>query len=223
MTQYESFGTLGDEIDQRKTSGLAVASLICGLIFFCPITTIIAPLLGLAAIVSIGSNPARKGKGLALVGIVCGILFTAGWGYFGYQGVQLFSKYGAMVMSGPNDALKAGFAGDTVAFKASFHGPGATVPDDQALAFIQVLRSRYGEFVSCALDRTAGQPNQPPPGQTQMAMPYVFQFSNGTVKGQAELVFADPNTGQLLQHFGWIEINDPDLGDLRYPPEAPSP
>ena len=67
----------------RKTSGIAIASLVCSLICCIPVTTILGILLGVGAMVSIGSNPEKKGKGLAITGIILGAVFTAlqAWAY----------------------------------------------------------------------------------------------------------------------------------------------
>jgi hypothetical protein len=221
MTQYS--GSMNDPFvaspsEPPRTSGLAVASLVCSLIFCCPITTILAPVLGLAAIVSIGNNPMRRGKGLALAGIILGIIFTVGqaWGYFKLYKVGM--EFMQVVMTGPRDALSKGFSGDIAGYKASFIGPGATAPDDQAKAFLDELTKRYGSFQTSALDESSGGPRQT--GQPAVPFPYVLTFSGGTVKAEAEIVFYDEATQTLANKLGYILIEDPDKGNLRYPPDA---
>ena len=81
MNQYEQGGTFQAPLEPgygepSRTSGLAISSLVCSLIFCCPLTTIIGPILGLIAFVSIGSKPNLRGKGLALTGIILGVLMT---------------------------------------------------------------------------------------------------------------------------------------------------
>ena len=63
MSQFEIPGAPSVPSDQPafesgKTSGLAVSSLICSLIFCCPLTTIVGPFLGLGAFIQIGRNAA---------------------------------------------------------------------------------------------------------------------------------------------------------------------
>lgn len=222
MTQYS--GSMNDPFaaspaEPPRTSGLAVASLVCSLIFCCPITTILAPVLGLAAIVSIGNNPTRRGKGLALAGILLGIIFTAGqaWAYFKLYKVGM--EFMQVVMTGPRDALNKGFSGDIAGFRASFIGPGATAPDDQAKAFLDELTKRYGTFQTSAFDESAGGPRQQT-GQPAIPFPYVLTFSGGTVNAEAEIVFFDEATQTFAKKLGYILIKDPDQGNLRFPPDA---
>lgn len=60
---------------QRKTAGLAIASLVLGILsLFCGtfITGIPAIILGIIALVRIGKTPALGGQGLAIAGLVTG-------------------------------------------------------------------------------------------------------------------------------------------------------
>lgn len=62
---------------ETKTSGKAVASLvlaILGLFIFPIILSLVAIILGWAALRDIGRQPATKGRGLAIAGIVIGAL-----------------------------------------------------------------------------------------------------------------------------------------------------
>lgn len=61
-----------------KTSGMAIASLVLGLVGFCGITAIMGMILGLVATIRIGkSNGQLKGKGLAISGmIVSSVMFV---------------------------------------------------------------------------------------------------------------------------------------------------
>ncbi len=198
---------------EQKTSGLAIASLVCSLICCLPITTIPGVLLGIAAMVSIGNNPARKGKGIALTGIVLGVLFTIG------QAVIYPPAYGyikdsmELVTAGPNNALTAGFAGDTAGFKTQFHGPGATATDAEVLAFINQLRGRYGELQSVEM---RGQSQQTPFGQPIVPFDYVLVFETGEVSCTTEIAFSDPQKGGFINKLHSITINDPD-GPIVYP------
>lgn len=58
-----------------KTSGMAIASLVLGLVGFCGITAVMGMILGLVAVVRIGkSNGQIKGKGLAVSGMAVSAL-----------------------------------------------------------------------------------------------------------------------------------------------------
>ena len=197
-----------------KTSGLAITSLIFSLIVCCPVATIIGPLLGLGALVQIGRNPALKGRGLAFAAIIMGVVFTLAQGWGGYQMWQVMKP----VLEGPDAALTAGFAGDTAALKAEFHGAGATASDAEVTVFIGELRKRYGAYQSCRHDRTAAGPTGTY-GDPVIPFPYILTFDNGEVHAEAEYVFAEQGIG-WIKKWGSITVFDPDLGDLTYPPSG---
>lgn len=195
----------------RKTSGLAIGSLICSLIFCCPVTTVLGVLLGLGALVSIGSNPAKKGKGLAITGILIGVIATIGTVM---SGKYVWDNYIKPIMDGPREVLTAGFAGDPDGVRASMHGPAATATDEEIAAFFDELTARYGAFQSVRIDETAQQP-QPQPGAQSQSFPYVFEFSDTTVSGEAEMTFSAQ--GQLVMKWSEIVIIDDENGDLIFP------
>ncbi|MBT8486136.1 MAG: hypothetical protein HKO59_12120 [Phycisphaerales bacterium] len=217
MSQFDSqFGEQPVPGD-RKTSGMAITALVFSLIFICPLTTLLGPLLGLIAFFKIGSDPTRKGKGIALTAIVLGLLFTAGWVYGGMKIGKLVGESMQVVSNGAPDALRAGFAGDMATFKAQFHGAGAAATDEEVQAFLGELEQRYGAFVSASFrpDRQASSPQFGTPSQV---FPYDATFDQGTREVEAEVVFADQATGQMVMKLGYITVVDDDLGDLTYPP-----
>ncbi len=231
MTQFESpFDAVDPE--ELKTSGLAIGSLVCSLICCVPVTTIPGILLGIGAMISISNNPARKGKGLAVAGILLGVIFTAGQAYVYPKLIDFAGKTVELVMNGPNDALAVGFANDPVAFKSHFYGTGAQATDAEAQAFIDTLRSRYGDFQSCHFDEQAQ--TSPAFGQPSSVFPYILTFDdNATLDADAQIIWVDERTSDMVYKFGWVIVKDPDLGDLRYPakksrsvpetPPAPEP
>lgn len=64
----------------QRTNGLAIAALVCGLLpFFC-VTSIIAIILGHIGLNQVkNSGGAETGEGLALAGLILGYVFVAGW------------------------------------------------------------------------------------------------------------------------------------------------
>ncbi len=213
MTHTETtFGV--PDLDAQKTSGLAVGSLVCSLILCCPLTTIVGPLLGVGALLQIGGNPALKGRRIALAAILLGVVFTLGQVWFGYSGYKIFVR---PYMTGPAAALTAGFSGDLAAFKSEFDPAAAKATDAQISEFIEALRGRYGEFVSCRFDA----PNAPPPqvGNPRVPFRYVFEFADKSVEAEAVYAFADEATGFVMK-WGSITVFDPDLGDLTFPQPA---
>ncbi len=216
MTYTETtFGV--PDLDAQKTSGLAVGSLVCSLILCCPLTTIVGPLLGVGALLQIGGNPALKGRRIALAAIALGIAFTLGQAWTCKWSWETFVR---PYMTGPVAALTAGFAGDLAAFKSEFEGAGAQATDAEVAGFVDELRGRYGEFVSCRFD----EPNTQPPefGDPRVPFRYHLTFTDKSpVEAEAVFAFADETTGIVLK---WVSITvfDPDLGDLTFP-QPPQP
>lgn len=198
-----------------ERSKLSIAALVCSLIFCCPLTTLLGPILGLIALAKMG---AKKGRGMAIAAILIGAVLTGGWGFLFYFWGQAI----AVVMAGPTDALQAGFNGDIAAFKAQFHGAGAAASDAEARAFIDELRRRYGAYQSCHFN------DQSTPrmkfGQPATPFPYTITFAQATMDAEAEIVFGDPASGRgFVMKLGYIVVFDPDQGDLHYPPAAAGP
>lgn len=75
------------EMERQRTSGLAIASIVCGILslvfFWVPLVGfllgIIAIIFGAVAIRQIGREPNLGGRGMAVAGLVCGIVGVAGW------------------------------------------------------------------------------------------------------------------------------------------------
>jgi hypothetical protein len=204
----------------QKTSGLAIASFVCALICCIPLTTVPAILLGIAAMISIGGDPAKKGKGLAIAGIVLGVVFSVMQALFYPTAISYFRNTMELVFNGPDTALTAGFAGDTAGFKNAFYGAGATASDAEATAFIAALRDRYGEYVESRLDEAAAQGAQTPFGQTSVEFPYIIEFTNGEVHATVKVVFSDPSHGGIVNKIEYIHVTDEKLGDLAYPADT---
>jgi hypothetical protein len=67
----------------KRTNGLAIASLICGIVGCVPlITSLAAVLLGILGLRKT-KDPTVGGKGLAIAGLVLGLVGLAGWSLFG--------------------------------------------------------------------------------------------------------------------------------------------
>ena len=201
----------------QKTSGLAIASLVCSLICCIPLTTIPGILLGIGAMISIGGDPAKKGKGMAITGIVLGVIFTIIQAVTYPPAIGYIKATMGLVWSGPTAALTAGFAGDVAGFKDQFYGAGAAADDVEAQAYIAELRRRYGEFTGCYFNEAAGQPSQPGFGTPSVPFPYIIEFANGQVEAEAEIVFSDAQKGGFINKLGYVTIFDAELGDLTYP------
>jgi hypothetical protein len=214
-------------VDGPRTSGMAITSLVLSLVGIIPclglLTAAIGALLGLIGLVTI--SPPRKGKGLAAAGLLLGVVFLGAQAYGGKLLWDFVYRFVEVMETGPRDALNDGFAGNYAAFRGAFHGPGASATNDEAQAFIDALRSRYGEFISSQFPQSGPGNMQPAPGQASLPVPYVLTFENAEVQCEAEIIFADPAQQQavFINKLGYILVKDPDLGDLRFPAQTAGP
>jgi hypothetical protein len=214
MSQFPIPGDPHAPLQQARTSGLAIGSLICSLICLCPVTTILGILLGLGALGSISGNPMRKGKGLAIAGILLGVIFTAGQAFFGYG---MYKAYG-IFSDAPYQALQPGFAGNMSAFKANFGSSGTAVSDERAQAFIDELRDRYGNLQSSKMNIAAFQGMQQSPGQPVQTMPWLLNFDQAAVSVELTFDQNDQVPGAKKIIFSEIRVIDTDQGDMIFPP-----
>lgn len=70
------------------------------------------------------------------------------------------------------------------------------------------------------MDEQGGQPGF---GQQVVVFPYVIEFQNETLSGEAEIYFSDPQRGGFVNKFGYITIFDSAAGDLEFPPGTATP
>ena len=205
-----------DGAEHPTTSKLAITSLVCSLFLCCPITTFLGPILGIISIFLIGSNAARKGKGLAIAAIVIGVLATAGWIFAGRWG---WSNVYRIVMTGPNAALEAGYAGDYDAFRSDFRGQGADASDAEIKAFIEQLSARYGAFDTAIIDESA---QQTPTQQNQefVDLPYLVKFTDGSNAIAECRIFMVDDNKQLNVKLDFIHFDLDDGQSIVFPPGA---
>jgi hypothetical protein len=197
-----------------RTSGWALVALLCSLGVFCPVLTIVGPVLGVIALREIGRSDARRGRGLAWAAIVLGAVVTAAWAG---GGIWWHVNVRRPLLSGPQAELRAGFAGDVAAFKAGFTSDGASASDAEARSFLNALSSRYGTFIEASLDMP-DDADAAAVDRHRPVLPYRLVFDGQTVQGEAAFVIADAATGRLLCRFDWLIVYDDRLGNLRYPP-----
>jgi len=95
-----------------KTSGAAIASLVCGILGCIPfLTSILAVILGIVGIKQTG-NPQRTGRGLAIAGLLLGLLGIAGWTIGGGLGILGWSAAKKQLALQAKPCLEAISAGD---------------------------------------------------------------------------------------------------------------
>lgn len=205
----------GDGVARPPLSALAVASLVCSLIVCCPIVTLIGPLLGLSAIISISAHPTeRRGKGLAMAGIIIGILTTALGGAGIVYLMQVYRGMGEFVADDVPAAMDAAFDGKLPEFRAVLSPRAANAATDaQIQQFLDGLMGRYGPYIGM---RLASDMSTFRGGDEGVIMPVEFEFEGGKVVAAEVYVILEKPTRS-----GWrldsITVADPTLGDLSFP------
>lgn len=204
----------GEELEQPpQTSRLAIASLVCGLVFCCPITTLLAPLLGIAHFIAAAGKPWIRGAGLAIGGILLGLVMTGGWAFLGVASYQFVQQ----AMRLPDEAFAALSAGEVSEFRTKWSGLAeGSAGDAQIAAFRQDLENRYGAFESIRFDEQA----QPPAdGQQAFVLPFVATFAGvGDDRANVSIHVSFAPTGQGFEvRIVKIEVIDEQQGNIVFP------
>lgn len=205
-----------DAFEPPRMSGLAIAALVCALLFCIPILPPIGVVLGLIAVVTMVGKEHLRGRGMAIAAIVIGLIFSIAWGVTGW----FFYSVGKQIEAMPGEAMTSGAGGDFAAFRDRFTRGGEGADDAAAQAFFAEATGRYGAFESMALDR-AGAP--PAGGGAQLLMPFSVVFTNQTVPARVEFIIIDETTGAFVRKLSSIELIDPVAGNLRFPPLPAAP
>ena len=200
--------------EPAKTSTLAVGALISSCIFCCPITTVLGFILGVVSAITIQANPQRKGMPFAILAIVIGLALSIAWVVMPIMGWQAFQNL-------PKQAIQAGYNGNYAGFREAFTEPGASASDDEVEAFIDTLRTRYGDVVGSSMDfgvfiedlSRQGEAQQASGAQMpKFAMPVTMEFENATL--DVQLIVEQGGDG-----FYAIRVLDPAEGDVVFPAE----
>lgn len=204
-----------EAFEQPRMSGLAIAALVCALLFCIPFLPPIGVILGLIAVVTMVGKDYIRGRGMAIAAIVIGLIFSIAWGITGWFFYSISQQIEAM----PGVALTSGSGGDFATFREQFTGDGASADDATVEAFFNEATGRYGAFRSMSIDR-GGSP--PAGGGAQLVMPFSVVFADQTVPARVEFIILDEKTGAFVRRLSSIELIDPIEGNLRFPP-LPAP
>ncbi len=191
----------------RKSISLwALASLICAILFVCPIAPVLSLVLGTVAVFDV-RRPNRSGKRMVIAALILSVLALGGWALL----ADWWNTHARRPMLlGPADAIMAAQGGDTAVFLAAFL-PGADAND--AIEFISTLTDRYGKLVTSS-QRDDGREVST---LRRAVLLYEFQFETGPVDAEAEFVLSREDGSGLVLKFAWVVIRDPAAGDVTFP------
>ena len=200
----------------ERTSGWAIAALICSLALFCPPLTILSPLLAVKALHHIKTTPGRKGRGLAILALVLGGLTTLGWGWGAWWWNGNIRQ---PMIRGPVEAFRAGWSGDLEGFKSGFFGDGAISSDEEAGRFLSELDARYGRLL--AMSQRKQQDADLKGYQMQgYRITYLMTFEMGPINAEGRFVIKSPDHFWLIGRFAWFAVFDEEQSYLVYPSSA---
>lgn len=201
-----------------RVSKLAVAALVCSFIFCCPLTSILGLLLGAGGVVSVATSyGARRGMWMALLAIVVSIASLGGQGWVGYT---VYEKFIEPLMRLPQEFLATVENGDFNAARQLMTSPlDQNVTDEQIEVFRQSLADRYGSCTGWQILELLGNSGS---GQT-LDLSGQFTFTKGVRDARVaiDVVQTAPGTrgSSRMFYISEIIIEDPDLGDLVFPPK----
>jgi hypothetical protein len=171
-----------------RTSVAAILSLVCALLCPIPGLSILAIILGIAALFMIGSSQGRvSGKGLAISGIFIGLLVTLLWGGGLLAIRSLSTMFGKQFMGNATTFFQAVEAKNYAQAKSILNTPTnmPTPTDADFDAFAAAYQAEVGTFQSMpdglwafakSFSKLQSFNLQTVPGQ----MPIPAEFSNGT-------------------------------------------
>ena len=149
-----------------RWSRMAMASLVLSVL---PVGSLLAPLLGLVALIRMRGNPGLRGRGLAWGGIGLGLVASALMVGSAYVMYRAFME----VAGRPVAALEAAWAGDTERFRMQMTRPGSEATDTQLAAWVAPLRARLGTLESVEMDAKAPADPGTPQKERDMRAAYV--------------------------------------------------
>ena len=193
----------------RKSISLwAVASLVCAILFVCPIAPLLGLVLGTVALFDVRRKN-RSGTRMVIAAMVVSVLALGGWTLLaGWWNTHARRP----MLFGPADAIAAGQGGDTAVFLAAFLSGAEANAEHDAIEFISTVTDRYG-LLTASSQRDDGREVST---LRRAAILYEFQFETGPVDAEAEFVLSRDGGGLVLK-FAWVVIRDPVAGDVRYP------
>lgn len=207
MTQFppppDAAGAVVQPSPPARSSGWAIASLVCSLVACIPVLPLLGAVFGVVALRGMSrSRGARGGRGLAIAGIIIGILAVAGQAVIGgalYWAAQLPPR---AAMAFLTDVA----AGDATAARARLTGAASrAVSDDELAAFRDRLRADFGAIEKVSMDfsghaiqstnPTANGRGQSFGTQSSGAVPLRFDFDGKTAFGRVAI---EPDTAGRL-------------------------
>lgn len=161
------------EMGPRRRSALAVLAMVLSVL---PVGSLVAPILGAAALVQMRRDPRLDGRALAWAGIVVGAVASSLMIGGAWMQWMAFKH----VVDMPRVAIEAAMAGDADALRAQLSKPGSEATSTDVQAFGGALRSSFGAFRGLRVDdRPPADASQP--REREVRAPFIATFERGEV------------------------------------------
>ncbi len=202
---------------QEHYSRLALVSVLCSSCICLPPVVALGPILSLWALFDIRRHPGKRGTSLAIGALVGGTALTVG---YVLGAVWWNSNVREPMLRGPQAALRAAAVGELDGFRSEFLGDGASASDQEVQRFVDELRGRYGNFIASEQARVQPAAAALSSDSMKPQIPYELRFERRTVPAIAEFILMEQGHRGLIGKFGWLRVQDSELGDIFFPESA---
>ena len=229
-----------------RMSVLAVIALVCGIIGCVPPLSLLAIILGVAAIFLIAGSKGRvRGTGLAIGGVVLGLIFTGIWVLIVIGGVTFAQQVQTTIIIPAQTAIKGIEQGDRAPLRKMLSSTAsANITDAQIDQFASDVKAEFGAFKALpdslgdlyeawkragqAMGQAANSGNQ----QFNNMIPWPAEFEKGQGLLLLEIDQRGSNSGLVFTNIGvarpdmskeiWLYPRGSTSGGTTSPP-APKP
>ena len=202
---------------QQSYSRLALVSVLCSLCICLPPVVALGPILSIWALLDIRRHPGKRGTSLAIGALVGGTVVTAG---YAFGAIWWNSNVREPMLHGPQAALRAAAVGELDGFRGEFFGDGASASDQEVQRFVDELRGRYGRFIASKQTEDHSTASGPSTDSMKPQILYELRFERRSVPATAEFIIIKQGHRGLIAKFGWLRVQDSELGDIFFPTSA---
>jgi hypothetical protein len=179
----------------RRWSPLAAISLMLSVL---PIGSLVAPLMGAAALWQLRSRPDLRGRGLAWAGIGIGMLASG----LMVGGAWVLAQSFQQLANRPAEAIRDAWAGDADAFRTHLTRPGSEATAARIGAWVSDVSSAVGTPLEVTIDRNPPRAaDRPPLPEREMLAAYRARVKapDGTERWvPLEVVFERPMATEAI-------------------------
>lgn len=202
----------------QRWSPLALVSLVLSVI---PVGSLLAPPLGLVALLQLRRRPDLRGAGIAWAGIAVGVVSSS----LMVGGAWILWKEFDQLSGRPSLALRAAWDGDAPLFREQMSAPGREASAERLAAWTAPLRARLGEFRGLDLGQGAPAPPDEPLPDTEMRALYAGSFAAIDGPVPTTVTFERPGAATPVSaiRVRRFEFRLPDGARIVFPPDDQQP